>query len=405
MRTFSQSATVVMSHDDDWRDILLCDDEHEMGNPVNLLQQICDQYVVIEDEGTISLAKKDPETRSTSDRTASGQPAFPTWPGKGMNSPPRLISPPPSPKINDNPDAPMPPRYQVQMEQQQHCEPQAARQGDLLQHPVQRQYDPTLGLISSYQYQALVYPTSPPHGPLAISASLPDMYDPLSPPVFSSDTSSDTVMGGFYLDAKRSGANSPGSSRGNSLVQRQVRHAFTPSPINSSGRRHRARSQDSDDDDDDMTLIASDNVVQNKEATRRERIRQERIETEQRHRDELRDGYIRLKKVLPDSNVKSSKASLLDRATNYISALESKNKALQDRIATTATFPDSFSSTSTNDTLANAPTYPPLDPREAEIIYLRKRVRELEQLTEHTWGKSVKAGPIKEEEHRDSVES
>ncbi|KAJ6485198.1 hypothetical protein DFH09DRAFT_391450 [Mycena vulgaris] len=45
------SATVVMSHDDDWRDILLYDDEHEMGNPVNLLQHICDQYVVIEDEG------------------------------------------------------------------------------------------------------------------------------------------------------------------------------------------------------------------------------------------------------------------------------------------------------------------------------------------------------------------
>ncbi|KAJ7492171.1 hypothetical protein FB451DRAFT_1336180 [Mycena latifolia] len=223
------------------------------------------------------------------------------------------------------PHAPMPP-YQVQV-QQQHSGPQA-RQLDLQQHPIQQQYHPNLTLISSHQYQGPVYPPSPPHGPLALPASppppSPDMYDPLSPPLSGSDTSAD----GLYQGSNSSGANSPASSRGNSLVQRQVRYTPTPSPTSSSGRRHRrGRSQDSDDDD--MNLLYTENLAQNrKEATRRQRI-----EAEQRRRDELRDGYAKLKDVLPVSNQKSSKVSLLDRATNHISVLESENKALQDRIA------------------------------------------------------------------------
>ena len=46
---------------------------------------------------------------------------------------------------------------------------------------------------------------------------------------------------------------------------------------------------------------------------RREEIRRQRIESEQRRRDELRDGYAKLKYALPISNQKSSKVSLLDR--------------------------------------------------------------------------------------------
>jgi hypothetical protein len=36
--------------------------------------------------------------------------------------------------------------------------------------------------------------------------------------------------------------------------------------------------------------------------SRREKIRRQRIESEQRRRDELRDGYRRLKRALPVSN-------------------------------------------------------------------------------------------------------
>jgi hypothetical protein len=46
---------------------------------------------------------------------------------------------------------------------------------------------------------------------------------------------------------------------------------------------------------------------------RRETVRKQRIESEQRRRDELREGYARLKETLPASNQKASKVYLLDR--------------------------------------------------------------------------------------------
>ncbi|KAJ7508625.1 hypothetical protein B0H11DRAFT_2153067 [Mycena galericulata] len=216
---------------------------------------------------------------------------------------------------------PQMPPYQVQV---QHSG-QQARQLDLQQqqHPIQQYH--TLISSHSHQYQSPVYPPSPPHVPIPASPPppSPDMYDPLSPPLSGSDTSAD----GIY-HSNSSGANSPSSSRANSLVQRQVRYNPTPSPTSSSGRRRRGRSQDSDDEDMNL-LYTETNLAQNrKEATRRQRI-----EAEQRRRDELRDGYAKLKDVLPVSNQKSSKVSLLDRATSHISVLESENKALQDRIA------------------------------------------------------------------------
>jgi len=55
--------------------------------------------------------------------------------------------------------------------------------------------------------------------------------------------------------------------------------------------------------------------------SRREEIRRQRIESEQRRRDELRDGYRRLKDALPVSNQKSSKVSLLDRGMRNSSLL------------------------------------------------------------------------------------
>lgn len=53
--------------------------------------------------------------------------------------------------------------------------------------------------------------------------------------------------------------------------------------------------------------------VENLAHSRKEATRRQRIEAEQRRRDELRDGYAKLKDVLPVSNQKSSKVSLLER--------------------------------------------------------------------------------------------
>ncbi|KAL0580695.1 hypothetical protein V5O48_001336 [Marasmius crinis-equi] len=173
--------------------------------------------------------------------------------------------------------------------------------------------------------QGPVYPTSPPHVSLPISHSppppSPELYDPISPPISGSDTSAD----GIY---NSSGANSPSSPRANSLVHRNVRHYNpTPSPTSSSGRRSRGRSNNDSDEDEMGAAYAADLAHNRKEATRRQRI-----EAEQRRRDELRDGYAKLKDVLPVSNQKSSKVSLLERATNYITQLEAQNQELQNRL-------------------------------------------------------------------------
>ncbi|KAJ6548254.1 hypothetical protein B0H10DRAFT_2019891 [Mycena sp. CBHHK59/15] len=183
-------------------------------------------------------------------------------------------------------------------------------------------------LISSHQYEGPTHPpSSPPHDLFAISASPPppppDMFHSLSPPLSGSDASAD----GLY-QSNSSGANSPSSSPTNSLVQRQVRYNLTPSPTSSLDRHRRGGPPDSDDEEMNF-LYTEANLAQN----RKEAMRRQRIEAEQRRRDELRDGYAKLKDVLPVSTQKSSKVSLLDRATGHIVVLESESKALQDRIA------------------------------------------------------------------------
>ncbi|KAJ7624139.1 hypothetical protein B0H17DRAFT_580073 [Mycena rosella] len=117
------------------------------------------------------------------------------------------------------------------------------------------------------------------------------MYDPLSSPLSCSDTSADSL----YQASNSSSANS--SSRGNSFVQRQVRYTPTPSPTSFSGRRHRRGRSHSD-----MNLLCMENLAQNrKEVTRRRRI------------EAAATNCAKLNDVLPISNQKSSKVSLLDR--------------------------------------------------------------------------------------------
>lgn len=169
-----------------------------------------------------------------------------------------------------------------------------------------------LSLVSSHQYPPPMYTTSPQHVSMTLPAGSPPppsphMYDPLSPPISGSDTSAD----GIYHTHSRnsSGTGSPSSSRGVSLVHRtSLRYNPTPSPTTSSSGRRRGRSLN-DSDDEDMGATFVENLAHSrKEATRRQRI-----EAEQRRRDELRDGYAKLKDVLPVSNQKSSKVSLLER--------------------------------------------------------------------------------------------
>lgn len=166
-----------------------------------------------------------------------------------------------------------------------------------------------MNLMANHQYPNPTFaPSSPPNLNLPLENQLTPQsptYDPLSPPVSGSDTSGDNI----YHSRNSSGTTSPASSRGNSLVHRtSVRYNPTPSPSSSSGRR-RGRSIESEEDDPNNNM----SMVQELAHTRKEATRKQRIEAEQRRRDELRDGYARLKDVLPVSNQKSSKVSLLER--------------------------------------------------------------------------------------------
>lgn len=132
------------------------------------------------------------------------------------------------------------------------------------------------------------------------------------------------------------------SRNGSSLVQRpSLRYPAAPTTttVMAAGGRHRRRSSRDEDDEDDFESdgdvfrpgpggAPQEVVVQR----RREEIRKQRIESEQRRRDELRDGYRRLKDVLPVSNQKSSKVSLLDRATSHIKYLEMMQHQLQTNL-------------------------------------------------------------------------
>ena len=109
------------------------------------------------------------------------------------------------------------------------------------------------------------------------------------------------------------GAGSPASIHG-ALPTPRGQHRFNPMGPRTSQRERKQRRASKDDygSDDDEEDFAPSNSAANSDV-RREEIRRQRIESEQRRRDELRDGYRRLKDVLPVSNQKSSKVSLLDR--------------------------------------------------------------------------------------------
>jgi hypothetical protein len=92
------------------------------------------------------------------------------------------------------------------------------------------------------------------------------------------------------------------------------------------------RSNDDSDEDDDQDFTPSSLPTGGNADNRREAIRKQRIESEQRRRDELRDGYARLKETLPASNQKSSKVSLLDRATSHLRYLDSVREQLETKL-------------------------------------------------------------------------
>ncbi|KAF8665250.1 hypothetical protein AX16_000272 [Volvariella volvacea WC 439] len=125
-------------------------------------------------------------------------------------------------------------------------------------------------------------------------------------------------------------ANVPRSQRYNPIAIPATRAS-----ARAAAQRRRSNSQDQDASDDEDEFHSSPPPPApsaTNDTARRETIRRQRIESEQRRRDELRDGYARLKETLPPSNQKSSKVSLLDRATSHIRYVETCRDQLELRL-------------------------------------------------------------------------
>ncbi|KZV84303.1 hypothetical protein EXIGLDRAFT_776685 [Exidia glandulosa HHB12029] len=153
---------------------------------------------------------------------------------------------------------------------------------------------------------------------------------------------------GFNSSGKRSRDHSgrsesplsgPASQPGAGLVHRQpLRRGSSTTTTRSRLAKRRARDDDLDSDEDigdgDYAPAGTDSYdgPLKTGVKRKEDVRKQRIESEQRRRDELREGYRKLKDVLPSSNQKSSKVSLLDRATLHIKYLEMTQQQLQARL-------------------------------------------------------------------------
>lgn len=168
------------------------------------------------------------------------------------------------------------------------------------------------GGMSEYTYgSSTSFAASSPARPFTPTGSIyPGALSNLS----AGELSSDSVNSGRVR--RGSTTHSPSIPIG-SLAAIPRSHRYNPIAATvprSSTRQQKKRAKNGSDDfnsDDDEDFNPMTTATSNEQ--RREEIRRQRIESEQRRRDELRDGYRRLKDALPVSNQKSSKVSLLDR--------------------------------------------------------------------------------------------
>lgn len=107
----------------------------------------------------------------------------------------------------------------------------------------------------------------------------------------------------------------------------------TPPPTRTSARtaatkRRNSKANNEESEEEEEEYHQSSGSVD----PRREAVRRQRIESEQKRRDELRDGYARLKSTLPSINQKSSKVTLLDRAASHIKYLDAVRNRLEAQL-------------------------------------------------------------------------
>lgn len=240
-------------------------------------------------------------------------------------------------------------RPQMQQLPMQHPQYNLHPHPSLQQHMTQVQYEPAANVGPMYhQHMASTPPPPSPYDPVS-PASLSDHSAsgtesagavsarvggvPIMPArvyhahshSHSSQSSTSSLHGGEhpYANPHYAGTPSRGHSRTRSIGSRSV--GTTPPP----GHPHAAPISDDDNDQPGMmeSYVDKISLLNRKESTRRQRI-----QAEQRRRDELRDGYSRLKEVLPITTSKTSKVSLIERARAHIIDIDSENASLKNEI-------------------------------------------------------------------------
>lgn len=238
--------------------------------------------------------------------------------------------------MNMRPPMPMQPIPQYQMQPMpQHQHQHQHQHQPVPQHPNQVQPQSIPYADAQVRHQAMYSQPIPTTSPMPPASP----YEPISPAHSYSDhshsgTESAGHMGGggvptgrpaHYGHAHSLSSSSSGSSH-HSIVQghyppmsgdnamhfpsrgrprRDRRHAPSTPPH----MQGRELPSPTSDEDPSFAPIFS----------RKENTRRQRIEAEQRRRDELRDGYARLKDVLPISATKSSKVNLIERGMSSLS--------------------------------------------------------------------------------------
>ncbi|KIK70519.1 hypothetical protein GYMLUDRAFT_149023 [Collybiopsis luxurians FD-317 M1] len=188
-----------------------------------------------------------------------------------------------------------------------------------------------LSSLGEYNYAPTAFSPSRPFTPIDnASISPPTLTYSLS----NADVSSDDQHSGRH--SRGSNPSPPPSVPYAATVPRS--HRFNPigvpPPTRTSARtaankrrNSKANNDDSDDPEEEEYHQSSGGVD-----PRREAVRRQRIESEQKRRDELRDGYARLKATLPSINQKSSKVTLLDRAASHIKYLDAVRNRLEAQL-------------------------------------------------------------------------
>lgn len=241
---------------------------------------------------------------------------------------------------------------QIQMQHQHSHQAYAMQPHPSMQPQVQPvqvpvTYDPSRATTAIYQHPSVTSPPPPP-----------SPYDPVSPAHSVSDHSGTESIGPtpirtggvpimpasrVYHHHSHSSASSTSSLHGEHPYATPAMPYGNP---NAASMRHHSRTRSvettpppgqyhgSDEDEIYGNSAAHPDPYANQISllNRKESTRRQRIQAEQRRRDELRDGYARLKDVLPITNAKSSKVSLIERARNHILDIDGQNQALRNEV-------------------------------------------------------------------------